>query len=147
MPCVGRPPTLHPRLRDAIGTTEQLAEQADRLPDVAGHRTRVAPLLREASRIVRGDDAPDRSGVDLAGADLRGKPLAHTDFRNACLIGADLRETMLSRVDLLGADLRDADVRGADLRETLFLTQPQLSSARGDAATRIPPNLDRPALW
>jgi hypothetical protein len=141
------PDDLHPRLRDAVERTEELATQADRLPDVADHRTRVAPLLRAASRVVRGDDAPDRSGADLAGADLRGTQHADTDFRNACLIAADLRGIDLTRVDLLGADLRDADLRGADLRETLFLTQPQLSSARGDAATRIPANLDRPAVW
>ena len=34
-----------------------------------------------------------------------------------------------------GTDLRDADLRGADLRGALFLTTPQLASARTDATT------------
>ena len=47
----------------------------------------------------------------------------------------------------LGADLRDADVRGADLSGCLFLAQAQLQAARGDAGTRIPAHLTRPARW
>jgi hypothetical protein len=38
-------------------------------------------------------------------------------------------------------------VRGADLGDALFLTQPQVGAARGDAATAIPPVLSRPAHW
>ena len=49
--------------------------------------------------------------------------------------------------DVTGADLRGADVSGADLRTTLFLTQPQIDSARGDAATRLPPARRRPMHW
>ena len=67
--------------------------------------------------------------------------------RGALLMAADLRSLDLTGADLLGADLRDADVRGADLSRTLFLTQPQVNSARGDAATRLPARLDRPTLW
>ena len=36
---------------------------------------------------------------------------------------------------------------GADLSDALFLTRPQLAAARGDAATRIPTDLERPAHW
>ena len=50
-------------------------------------------------------------------------------------------------VDLLGADLRDADLRGCDLSTALFLTQPQVNSARGDASTRLPTGLARPGHW
>ncbi|MFD9802156.1 pentapeptide repeat-containing protein [Streptomyces sp. NPDC059071] len=56
--------------------------------------------------------------------------------------GADL-----SLADLIGADLRDADLSGADLTGALFLTQPQLNSARGDAATRLPEGFERPGHW
>ena len=51
------------------------------------------------------------------------------------------------RADLIGADLRDTDLRGADLSGALFVTQMQVQAARGDAATRIPAALDRPAHW
>ena len=63
------------------------------------------------------------------------------------LIAADLRDVVLDRTDLLGADLRDTDLSGADLSTALFLTQPQLNSARGSAATLLPPHLRRPLAW
>lgn len=70
---------------------------------------------------------PDRVGADPVGADLR---------------GADL-----GWADLLGADLRAADVRAARLEGCLFLTQPQLDAAVGDASTAIPSSLARPGHW
>ena len=63
------------------------------------------------------------------------------------LIGADLRNADLSYADLTGADLRGARLGGADLATTLFLTQPQLESAVGDARTSLPSHLTRPAHW
>jgi uncharacterized protein YjbI with pentapeptide repeats len=62
-------------------------------------------------------------------------------------VGADLRRADLRRADLSGADLRGADLSGADLSGSLFLTQAQLDSARGDHATRLSPSLARPASW
>ena len=41
--------------------------------------------------------------------------------------------------------VRAADLRGADLAGALFLTRGQLRSAVGDASTRIPDRLTRPA--
>jgi uncharacterized protein YjbI with pentapeptide repeats len=112
--------------------------------DVNTLRAEVAPLLRRASLLVRGTDAPDRSGADLSGRDLRRVDLRRADLRNARLIGADLRGVDLFHADLLGADLRAADVRGTDLSATLYLAQPQLAAARGDATTRVPAGLTRP---
>ena len=129
---------LRARLLQAVEETNRLAADVRSQPDVAAHRAAIAPLLREASRLVRGTNAPDRSGADLAGADLRGIDLRNADLRNACLIRADLRGVELRNTDLLGADLRDADLRGADLRTALFLTEPQLAAARVDATTRVP---------
>jgi len=48
---------------------------------------------------------------------------------------------------VLGVDLRDADLAGADLGEAIYLTQMQVSSARGDAATVLPPGFERPSHW
>ncbi len=84
---------------------------------------------------------------DLVGADLRAARLAGADLRGALLIGADLRGADLRDADLIGADLRAADLRGADLTGALFLTRGQLQSAVGDASTRIPDRLARPAHW
>lgn len=139
---------LHDDLRHARAATEQLAAQVLDPPDVATHRAEVvAPLLRWASRLVRGPDAQDRSHADLAGADLRHAQLQDVDLRAATLIGADLRGLTLHHIDLLGADLRAADVRGTDLTDALYVTQAQVNGARGDAATRLPRRVVRPVHW
>ena len=107
------------------------------------------PLLQRTSAVVRADArrarrAPAslprrvRPGADLLGADLRGADLRAADLRGAYLIAADLCGADLRTADLLGADLRDADLPDADLAGALFLTQPQLNAARGNAGTRIP---------
>jgi hypothetical protein len=107
---------------------------------------RVGDALATVSRSVRGE-GPSYAGQDLVGRDLRSWELAGADLRGALLIAADLRDTLLDRTDLLGADLRGADVSGADLSTTLFLTQPQLNTARGSALTKLPDLLRRPAAW
>jgi hypothetical protein len=142
-------------LRPAAELTRLRAEVADRtsgrpeeildtdLDRLAGL---VGEALRAVSRAERGD-GPSYAGNDLAGQDLRATDLARADLRGALLIAADLRDSVLDRTDLLGADLRDTDLSGADLSTALFLTQPQLNSARGSAGTRLPAHLRRPPAW
>jgi hypothetical protein len=141
---------VHDELRQALSTVEEAAGgDAAALTglDVNGVRVEVAPLLRRASALVRGAGRADRSGADLMGADLRALDLTGADLRGAYLIAADLRGVDLGQADLLGADLRGAQIAGADLSAALFLTQPQLTAARGDATTRIPEALERPPAW
>ncbi len=118
--------------------------------DVGARQEAVSDLLAEVSRSVRqtagGVGRPLR-GADLAGADLRGADLVRADLRGACLIGADLRAADLRLADLVGADCRGADLRGADLTGSLFLTQAQLTAARGDRTTVLPAGLDLPGHW
>jgi hypothetical protein len=134
-------------LLQARQRTEALATANPDEGDVAAHWPRVTALLQRVSEQLRGPDGPDRRGADLAGATLRSADLRGASLRGACLIGADLREARLGLADLIGADLRGADLGGADLHTALFVTQPQLASAIGDAATAIPPHLTRPAHW
>lgn len=86
-------------------------------------------------------------GADLIGAKLRGADLRAANLRGAYLIAADLRGADLRGADLIGADFRDADIRGADLTESIFLTQPQINAAKGDASTKLPPSLSHPMHW
>ncbi|MFD3356981.1 pentapeptide repeat-containing protein [Streptomyces fradiae] len=118
--------------------------------DVAALRAEVNALLLRASELARASvpgRRRDHRGADLMGARLRGAKLRGASLRGAYLIAADLAGADLREADLIGADLRDADLSGADLTGALFLTQPQLTAARGDGATRIPATLRRPGHW
>ena len=127
--------------------TDQDAASLEGL-DVEAHRRCALPALREASRLARsGLRGRDLSGADLAGARLAGADLRGADLRGALLIGADLRDADLRLADVTGADLRGAGVHGARLDTTLFLTRVQVAGARGDARTRLPGDLERPAHW
>ena len=142
---------LRPELEKAYAATEALTRSnADGLAtlDLARHRADIGPLLQRTSELVRAPHrGPERRGADLIGARLRGADLRGANARGALLIAADLRDADLREADLIGADLRDADLREADLTGSLFLTQMQVNAARGDARTKIPAALVRPAHW
>ncbi|MFD5771211.1 pentapeptide repeat-containing protein [Streptomyces sp. NPDC127049] len=144
---------IHGEVRAALARVEGLtalpADELEKL-DVAPVRAEINPLLLRTSELVRataGGEPRGRRGADLVGKRLRGAKLRGTDLRGALLIAADLTGADLTLTDLIGADLRDADLSGATLTDALFLTQPQLNSARGDARTVLPDGFDRPAHW
>ena len=131
--------------RLAQGTPEELAGL-----DVGPVRDDVAALLRRASELARAEvpgRRRDARGADLVGARMCNADLRGADLRGALLVAADLRRADLRRADLIGADLRNADLGDADLDGALFVTQAQLDAARGNAATRLPAGLRRPAHW
>ncbi len=149
-----------PRARPFHGELRPLLERTERLThggpedlvnlDVEAHWDTVATLLLRVSEHIRATvpgPRHDHRGADLIGARLKGADLRGASLRGARLIAADLSGADLTCADLIGADLRDTDLRGADLTGSLFLTQAQLNAARGDATTRIPPALARPAHW
>ncbi|MFF1836414.1 pentapeptide repeat-containing protein [Streptomyces sp. NPDC058231] len=145
---------LHEEIRRALAGTEALtrltpAAIAD--VDVAAHRENVARLLLRTSELVRSTvprkKKRSRRGADLIGARLHRADLQGADLRGAYLIAADLSGADLRLADVIGADFRDADLSGAHLTGSLFLTQAQLNAARGDAATKLPTSLARPAHW
>lgn len=132
---------LHDRLRAAGAEVEALTggtpEELLAL-DLDALRSGVNPLLQNASELARaeaGGRRPDHRGANLIGGRLRGADLRGASFRGALLIGADLRDADLRRADFTGADLRGADLTGANLAGALFLTESQLTSATGAAAT------------
>jgi uncharacterized protein YjbI with pentapeptide repeats len=142
---------LRARLRAALAETEQLTERGpDELIEVnvGAHRERIAELLRGVSDLVRAEySGVDHRGADLMGANLAGADLRGANLRGAYLIAANLRGANLREADMIGADLRDADLGGADLTGAIFLTQSQLTAARGDARTVVPDGFTRPAHW
>jgi len=126
--------------------------------DVEAHRTNVNSLLLHTSKLVRnkfcGSEKTSSKrhnnsarGLDFFGADLRKTKLRGANLRGACLIAANLSGTDLSGADLIGADLRDTDLKGANLIDSIFLTQAQVNTAKGDLNTRLPISLTRPTHW
>ncbi|MFF9156314.1 pentapeptide repeat-containing protein [Streptomyces sp. NPDC014846] len=157
---------VHPELRRAWERTDALTRQGPEelaALDVAAHRQEINVLLLRTSELARPgatakggksggkgggkSGGKDRRGADLIGARLRGADLREASLRGALLIAADLTGADLRGADMIGADLRDADLSDADLTDAFFLTQPQLDGARGNAATRLPDALTRPAHW
>lgn len=144
---------LHGELGLALEEVERLTRGAPGAlehVDVAACRREVNALLLRVSELVRAEvrhRRRDHRGADLIGARLGGADLRGANLRGAYLIGADLRGADLRTADLIGADLRDADLGGADLTGSVFLIQSQLDAAKGDAETRLPPSLTRPAHW
>lgn len=152
---------IHSKLGIALDETKRLTGlPADALMelDVPSNRAKVNPLLVKTSELVWRESSRqqkstkngkriDRRGADLMGAKLRGADLRGANLRGAYLIAADLRGADLRAADLIGADLRDADLRGADLTGSIFVTQVQINSAKGDAHTKLPHALSRPAHW
>ncbi|MET8625619.1 pentapeptide repeat-containing protein [Kitasatospora sp. NPDC004669] len=143
---------VHAELRQALEETDRLAGGTPEeilAVDVPAHRQQVSDLLLRAGELVRAAVPRRREyrGADLFGARLHAADLRGANLRGALLVAADLSGADLRLADLIGADLRDANLAGADLTSALFLTQAQLNAARGDAATRLPAALTRPAHW
>jgi uncharacterized protein YjbI with pentapeptide repeats len=145
--------SLHDELGKARNGVERLTQGSpDDLAalDMPTLRNEVKALLQQTSDLVRAQirgRGANYRGADLMGAKLRRVDLRGANLRGAYLIGADLSHADLRWADLIGADLRGADLCGADLTGSVFLTQPQLNAARGDAATKLPFGLERPSHW
>ncbi|MFD8866964.1 pentapeptide repeat-containing protein [Streptomyces sp. NPDC059590] len=144
---------VHADLRRALEDIDALTRgSAEALAgvDVAALRQEVNALLLRTSELVRAR-VPGRKknhrGADLIGARLKGADLRGANLRGARLIAADLTGADLRTADLIGVDFRDAELTGADLTGAVFLTQAQLNAAKGDATTRLPRTLSRPAHW
>lgn len=152
---------LHSKLSNLISETEDITLlSCDSMTtlDLEAHRKKVNSLLHEISEMTRFGTLKGQKNnlkhrktiagrLDLIGADLRKTNLRGADLRGALLIASDMRKTDLSGADLIGADIRDADLRGADLSESLFLTQYQINTAKGDSKTKLPISLFRPGYW
>jgi uncharacterized protein YjbI with pentapeptide repeats len=126
--------------------------------DIESHRTKVNMLLKNTSEFIRikarrrkNNPSKNRKTtsrpLDYFGADLRKTNLRGADLRGACLIAANLRGVDLSGADFIGSDLRDADISGANLTNSIFLTQAQINTAKGDSHTKLPMMLIRPTYW
>lgn len=141
--------SLYHELKNVYDDTERLTNlEANMILflDVPSHRAKVNALLLKTSELVR-KNKNTSMGRDFIGANLKGRNLGRQNLRGALMIAADLRNADLRFADLIGADIRDADLRGANLIGSIFLTQVQVNSAKGDMYTKLPSALKRPEHW
>ncbi|WEK53721.1 MAG: pentapeptide repeat-containing protein [Candidatus Cohnella colombiensis] len=126
--------------------------------DMMTYRMPINELLSATSEIIRNEFISKISspksrrnlnlrGVDGVGKSFKGKDLRATDFRGAYLIASNLQNADLRGVDFIGADLRDANLSGANLSTSMFLTQMQINSTKGNKETILPTFLQRPTHW
>ncbi|QAA33430.1 pentapeptide repeat-containing protein [Clostridium manihotivorum] len=152
---------IKPRISALMDETKEmtmLREDSLRTLDLESHRDRVNLLLKKTSKEVRSTLLKGRENnlkqkrrvagrLDLIGAELKKTNLRGADLSGALLMAADLRNNELNCTDLIGADLRDADLRGADLTNTIYITQAQINTAKGDLSTKLPAHIVRPSYW
>lgn len=84
----------------------------------------------------------DFSDVTAIAANFTLAVLYRTNLSRADLSGANLARADLGEANLTAATLRGADISGANLSTARGVTQEQLRSACGDAATQLPPIFD-----
>lgn len=144
-------------INETVKLTNLDANSLRRL-DLVVHRNKVNSVLSRTSEILRNKARRGKKStlkrkkmiagrLDFIGANLKSINLVGEDLRGAFLIAADLKGVDLSGADLIGADLRDADIRGANLSNSLFITQTQINSAKGDSNTKLPISLVHPKYW
>jgi uncharacterized protein YjbI with pentapeptide repeats len=126
--------------------------------DIDAHRKAVNALLLKTSELVRARACKGKKTalkgtkriagrLNLIGSDLRKTNLIGEDLRGALLIAANLSGVDLNGADFIGADLRDTNLCGANLLNSIFLTQAQINSAKGDANTKLPISISCPVHW
>lgn len=115
--------------------------------DIENYRFKVNQLLKQITSMISGEDSDKIQSNDYFGRDFKKASLDGQDFSMSLLIAANLEGCSLRQTNFLGADMRDANLKNTDLSESIFLTQMQINSAKGNSNTKIPINLSRPASW
>ncbi|MGM9531836.1 pentapeptide repeat-containing protein [Intestinibacter sp.] len=148
-------------LNSVIAETEKLTrldQQSIINIDIDKHRIKVNRILKQVNEFVKKKVSDEKiknsknkkalkEGYDFIGRDLTNTNLIGANFAGALLIASNMKDTNLKGANLIGADLRDADIRGANLEDSMFLTQSQVNTARGNSRTKLPKSLSMPYYW
>jgi hypothetical protein len=112
--------------------------------DIDQYQLRVNQVLKQVN-CKAAAKAP--GGKNFLGKNFNKANLDNMDFSMALMIAADLEGCSLRGTSFLGADMRDANIMNTDLSNSIFLTQMQINSAKGNLHTKLPENISRPASW
>lgn len=138
------------RIDMLITENQQMVQepQMDHWPSsLEQYRTRVNEVLKQILRPLSRKNTNKAKNRDYFGKDFKRANLDESDFSMSLLVAANLEGCSLQGTSFLGADLRDANIKDADMSKSIFLTQMQLNSAKGNEHTKIPESLSRPASW
>jgi len=114
--------------------------------DVSSYRMKVNDALKRVTRNLSGDSSKG-ARKDYIGSTFKGENLDGRDLSMSLLIATNFEGCSLKGVNFLGADMRDANIKNTDLSESVFLTQMQVNSARGNLNTKLPERLQIPDSW
>ncbi|MGL4737646.1 MAG: pentapeptide repeat-containing protein [Cellulosilyticaceae bacterium] len=112
---------------------------------LGGYRERTNGILKEITKACAAPTSDKNKS--FFGKNFKGKNLDGQDMSMSLMIASNLEKCSLKGTNFLGADLRDANIKNTDLRESLFLTQMQINSAKGNGSTQLPDYLSRPSTW
>lgn len=122
--------------------------------DIEEYRTTVNDILKQTGKLVyesisiHGNKSiNNKPSFDYMGKNFKKVNLDGKDFSMCLLIASNLEGCSLHGTNFLGADLRDANIKNTDLSQSIFLTQGQINSAKGNHNTTLPPMLSRPTTW
>lgn len=134
------------------------ADSAD-FSKVEGYRTDFSGLSAEGASFQSAElQRANFSGATLSNADFEKAELGRASFDGARLGGNSFVFANLARADFSGADIAGAldfsnaylfltRIEGADLSAATGLAQSQIDIACGNAETKLPQGLSRPAKW
>ena len=136
-------------IEELIHQNEQMTNQSSSqilALDIQPYHQRVNQILKQVCGIQAGNESTKQE-KDCFAKNFRGENLDGKDFSMALMIASNLEGCSLKDTNLLGADLRDANVKNVDLSQSIFLTQMQLNTTKGNENTKIPSQLMRPISW
>lgn len=146
-------PELEKTLNETIEITNFKAEAILKF-DIDKHRDKVNNILLKTSKLIQSRYKSKKAPLmykklfggafDMVGKDLRKADLAGENLSGAYMIAANLTGVDLSGTDLLGADLRDADLSDTNLTNSIYITQGQINSAKGNKGTKLPKYITMP---
>lgn len=118
--------------------------------DIEGYRNKVNVLLKQvcASIIMSFKHNNNKKNLtEFLGKSFKKRDMSGLDLSMKLLIATNFDSCIFDGTIFLGADTRDANFSNADLRESVFLTQGQINSAKGNRSTKLPKHLDYPVTW
>ncbi|MCW3491574.1 pentapeptide repeat-containing protein [Dethiobacter alkaliphilus] len=142
--------TVASEIERLIQENQQMTEQeSDKILslDVEKYKTKVNKVLKKVCRVIAVNPVESQDDKDFLGKDFNKCNLDGSDFSMSLMIAANFEGCSIRGANFLGTDMRDANIKNADLRESMFLTQMQINSTRGNSNTKLPANLSRPSIW